>query len=97
MSLPCWLQIPAGTVGSPDILQALALRLETQLWTTSGRHFPRLQATLLGYASPGAQPSPVVRVARAACVRDVCQADPFTATELVTGIQVGRKSYSSSA
>ena len=74
--------------GAPEVFQALVLRLETQLWMTSQRNFPRLQAILLGFAAPTAKPSSAVRTSRALCVRDVCHEDAFKATELVTGIQV---------
>ena len=76
------------TTGSPDLLKALMLRLETQLWLTSKRNFPRLQSTLLGYSAPSSRPGLSLRVCRAACIRDICYLDPFKGTELVTGIQV---------
>ena len=75
--------------GSPDVLKALTLRLETQLWLVSKRNFTRLQAILLGFHPPTGHPTPLLRVSRAACIRDVCRNDPHRATELVQGIQVG--------
>ena len=72
------------------MLQALALRLETQMWMTSRRNFPRLQAILLGFHAPTEKPAVTLKVSRAACIRDVCQFDPFKGTELVAGIQVRR-------
>lgn len=69
-------------------MQAVALRLEVELWATSKRNFPRLQAVLLGYHPPTSRPSLALRLSRAACIRDICNMDPFRATELVSGVQV---------
>ena len=75
--------------GAPEVLQALALRLQLQLWRASGRNFQRLQTALLGYAAPGTKPGLALRISRAACVRDVCAVDPDRGTELVIAVQVG--------
>ena len=74
--------------GTPEIFQALTLRLETQLWMTSKRNFPRLQAIMLGFHAPTDRPALALKVSRAACIRDICHLDPFKGTELVAGIQV---------
>ncbi|KAK9836092.1 hypothetical protein WJX81_000611 [Elliptochloris bilobata] len=72
---------------APELLQALALRLQLRLWRASGRGFARLEAALLDYAAPGAKPGRALRLARAACLRDVCVLDPDRGIRLVRGLQ----------
>ena len=72
--------------GAPEAVQALALRLGLRLWRVAGgRQFHRLRALLLvSQASSGL----ALRLARAACLRDVCAADGERGTQLVAAVQV---------
>ena len=74
--------------GAPELLQALALRLLTQLWQQSGRGFPVVESALLGFSSQHKQPSLLLRMARAASVRDACRHDSSRGLGLVVAIQV---------
>lgn len=70
-------------------MQALALRLQLRLWRACGRGFGHLEAALLDGAAHGSRPGRALRLARAACLRDVCAADPDRGVRLVRGLQVG--------
>ena len=74
--------------GAPELLQALALRLLTQLWQQSGRGFPVVESALLSFSSQHKQPSLLLRTARAASVRDVCRHDSGRGLGLIVAIQV---------
>ncbi len=74
--------------GAPELLQALALRLLTQLWQQSGRGFPVVESALLAFSSQHRQPSLLLRTARAASVRDACRHDSGRGLGLVVAIQV---------
>ena len=74
--------------GAPELLQALALRLLTQLWQRSGRGFPVVELALLGFSSQHREPSLLLRTARAASVRDACRHDSGRGLGLVVAIQV---------
>lgn len=78
---------------APELAQALALRLQLRLWRASARGFARLEAVLLDYAVPGSPPGRALRLARAACLRDVCALDPDHGVLLVRGLQVGLLPY----
>ncbi len=75
-------------------MQALLLRLRTQLWLGSGHGFNALSDALLGTGgetpSKAQRESVELRVARAACLRDVCAHDAGRGHRLLEGIQVGR-------
>ncbi len=79
-----------GRAGAPELAQALALRLHLALWRASGRGFARLEAALLDPPPPGRRPGRALRLARAACLRDVCAADPDRGVLLVRGLQARR-------
>ena len=74
-------------VGVPEAVQAMALRMQTQLWRVTGRGWAGLLAGLTGFANAHPHPTPLLRVARAACVRDVCRHDSGKGVELVRAIQ----------
>ena len=43
---------------APELLQAVALRMLCEMWTTTGRGFPQLRTALLSYAAPaGGRPN----------------------------------------
>lgn len=71
-------------------MQGLGLRLLLGVWLETGRGWQRVAATLLGYAPPPEKPPLVLRVARAACLRDVCAHDSGRGVELVAAVQVSR-------
>ena len=76
-------------------MQALLLRLRTQLWVGSGHGFNALSDALLGTGgeipSKAQRESVELRVARAACLRDVCAQDVGKGLQLLEGIKVGRQ------
>ncbi|KAK9824076.1 hypothetical protein WJX72_007541 [[Myrmecia] bisecta] len=78
---------PFADPGAPQLLQAVALRLYCRAWQASGRHFPRLQALLAACTGLTAQPAIPLRLARAACLRDVCAHDSSKGVLLVRAIQ----------
>ena len=73
-------------------MQALLLRLRTQLWIGSGHGFNTLSDALLGIrgeiSSKAQRESVELRVARAACLRDVCAQDVGKGLQLLEGIEV---------
>ncbi|CAL8472221.1 g11763 [Coccomyxa elongata] len=77
--------------GSPEAMQALLLRLRTQLWLGSGHGFHALSDALLGTGgeipSKAQRESVELRVAQAACLRDVCAHDVGKGHQLLEGIQ----------
>ncbi|BDA47327.1 probable protein RST1 at N-terminal half [Coccomyxa sp. Obi] len=77
--------------GSPEAMQALLLRLRTQLWVGSGHGFNALSDALLGLRvavpSKRQRESVELRVARAVCLRDVCAQDVGKGLQLLEGIQ----------
>ena len=83
---PTW---QACHADAPELMQALALRLQLRLWRAGGRGFSHLEAALLDCAAPGTKPGRALRLARAACLRDVCALDPDRGVRLVRGLQVG--------
>lgn len=69
---------------SSELLRCVAMRLLLRLWRTSGKAWPPLRALLL----PSSEEEDVrLRLARAACVRDVCEADGQRGVELVKAIE----------
>ena len=65
----------------------MALRMQTQLWRVTGRGWGGLLGGLTGFANAHPHAIPLLRVARAACVRDVCSHDSGKGVELVRAIQ----------
>lgn len=77
--------------GTPEVMQALLLRLRLQLWRRTGHGFSALADALLGtgeVASRKQEDSATLRVATAACMRDVCIEDIGKGLQLLEGIQV---------
>lgn len=76
-------------------MQALLLRLRTQLWLDSGHGFNTLSDALLGMGgeipSKAERESVELRVTRAACLRDVCAQDVGKGLQLLEGIKVSRQ------
>ena len=73
-------------------MAATGLRLHAQLWRESGHAFAQLRDLLLGQGpalgSAGLlQRSPLIRLARAACIRDVCARDSARGAQLLEGIE----------
>lgn len=81
---------------APDLLQAVALRMLCEMWTTTGRGFAHLRTALLSYAAPAGGRSrpitpqmaedPALRQAWAATLVEVCAQDGARAAELVHSI-----------
>ncbi|GAB4813990.1 hypothetical protein N2152v2_001036 [Parachlorella kessleri] len=74
---------PLLSSGSPEVLQALALRLLCLLWLRGGRGYQHLRIAILGFAAPGAAVGLELRVSRAESLQDICQEDPNRGLELV--------------
>lgn len=66
----------------------MALRMQTQLWRVTGRGWGPLLGGLTGFANAHPHAGPLLQVARAACLRDVCQHDSSKGVELVMAMQV---------
>ena len=80
---------PLLAPGAPELLQAAGLRLLCRLWRGTGRGYAHLRGAVLGYAAPGTEPGPALRVARAECIRDICAADGGKGAEYVREVQAG--------
>ena len=65
-----------------------ALRLLCRMWQHNHRCFSTLKAALVAKDSTNVEASVEMRLARAACVQDVCTDDPVKGAELVLLIQV---------
>eukprot|EP00854_Cymbomonas_tetramitiformis_P002639 gene2639-3405_t len=90
---PACTQPVLGSLGAlvsktaPPRLQAYALRLLALVWQHNGRCFQQLKAALVADEGRGVEDSCEVRLAKAACLRDVCRHHPERALELVLLIQ----------
>ena len=71
-----------------DNLRCVAMRLLLSAWVQSGKAWPAIRALLLP-SSVGE--SRVLRLTRAACVREVCKTDGNRGTELVKPIEEALK------
>jgi hypothetical protein len=80
---------PLAAAKSPVLLQMQALRLLCRMWQHNHRCFSTLKAALVAKDSTNVETSVEMRLARAACVLDVCTDDPVKGTELVLLIQSG--------
>ena len=74
--------------GAPGLMLATGLRLQCQLWMTTGRSFNSLLAGLSGFAHAHPHADDMLRTVRAVCVRDVCRHDSSRGVELVRSMQV---------
>lgn len=79
--------------GAPGLLLAVGLRLQCQLWMTTGRSFNSLLAGLSGFAHTHPHADDMLRTVRAVCVRDVCRHDSSRGVELVRAMQVHTLAY----
>ncbi len=78
--------------GAPELLNALSLKMHTQLWLTTGRGFNGVLGGLSGFSNTCPHAGAMLRTVRAACVRDVCAHDSARGVELVRAVQVGGQS-----
>eukprot|EP00803_Ostreobium_quekettii_P000615 evm.model.scf_1920.1 EVM.evm.TU.scf_1920.1 scf_1920:1132-13661(+) len=74
-------------LGAPDLLRSVCLRLMCDVWEATGKGWPQLSATMNGLFQPGENPGPLIRLARGACVRDICLHDPSCGLDLIPSIQ----------
>ncbi|KAL0048382.1 hypothetical protein WJX82_001959 [Trebouxia sp. C0006] len=79
--------MPFSQKGAPELSHALALKMHTQMWLTTGRGFNGVLGGLSGFYNTHPHASPMLRTVRAACVRDVCDHDSTRGVELVRAIQ----------
>lgn len=77
--------------GAPELMQALLLRLQTQMWQHTGHGFNTVRDALLGAGElvlKEQRDSLLIELAKAACIRDVSRRDCGKGLQLVNGIEV---------
>ncbi|DBA89263.1 TPA: hypothetical protein ACH3X1_016403 [Trebouxia sp. C0004] len=79
--------MPFSQKGAPELSHALALKMHTQMWLTTGRGFNGVLGGLSGFYHTHPHASHMLRTVRAACVRDVCHHDSTRGVELARAIQ----------